>query len=237
MSEEPGGVDAVGGRLEVGRRTVRPRCQTAKPAQAASARYPGVPVVTYINTSAAVKAESDVCSTSANAVAVVESLGVPRVIFLPDEYLAKYVASKTPVEIIWWSGHCEVHERFTAREIESIREDYPGTVILSHPECPPDVLDVSDFVGSTTAMIGYVADRKPERVEIITECSMSDNVAANFPEVSFVRPCNLCPHMKRITLPKILTALETMSPQIEIAPDVAARARIAVERMVQAGRD
>jgi quinolinate synthase len=200
-------------------------------------RYPGVPVVTYVNTSAEVKAESDVCCTSANAVAVVESLGVPRVIFLPDEYLARYVASKTGVEIIWWNGHCEVHERFSARDIESIREDHPGTTVLAHPECPPDVLAVADFVGSTTAMIGYVEERRPARVAMITECSMSDNVAARFPELEFVRPCNLCPHMKRITLPKILTALETLAPQIEIEPAIAERARLAVERMVLVGRN
>jgi quinolinate synthase len=200
-------------------------------------RYPGVPVVTYVNTSAEVKAESDVCCTSANAVAVVESLGVPRVIFLPDEYLARYVASKTPVEIIWWNGHCEVHERFSARDIESIREDHPGTTVLAHPECPPDVLAAADFVGSTTAMIGYVEERRPAKVAMITECSMSDNVAARFPELEFVRPCNLCPHMKRITLPKILRALETLSPQIEIERGVAERARLAVERMVLVGRN
>jgi quinolinate synthase len=200
-------------------------------------RYPGVPVVTYVNTSAEVKAESDICCTSANAVAVVESLGVPRVIFLPDEYLAKYVASKTPVEIIWWDGHCMVHERFSARDIESIREDHPGTTVLAHPECPPDVLAAADFVGSTTSMINYVAERRPAKVAMITECSMSDNVAIRFPELEFVRPCNLCPHMKRITLPKILTALEAMRPQIEIDAAVAERARLAVERMVLVGRN
>jgi quinolinate synthase len=210
---------------------------TAEDVRELRRRHPGVPVVTYVNTSADVKAESDVCCTSANAVAVVESLGVPRVIFLPDEYLARYVASKTPVEIIWWNGHCEVHERFSARDIESIREDHPGTTVLAHPECPPDVLAVADFVGSTTAMIGYVEERRPAKVAMITECSMSDNVAARFPDLEFVRPCNLCPHMKRITLPKILTALETLSPRIEIDQDVAERARLAVERMVLVGRN
>lgn len=198
-------------------------------------RHPGVPVVTYVNTSAAVKAESDICCTSANAVAVVESLGAPRVIFLPDEYLAHYVASQTSVEIIDWKGHCEVHERFTAREIASIREDNPGVTVLAHPECPPDVLAVSDFVGSTTGMLRFVEERRPQSVAMITECSMSDNVAGRFPEISFVRPCNLCPHMKRITLPKIARALERLEPQIDIAPEVAARARRAVERMVAIG--
>ena len=199
-------------------------------------RHPGVPVVTYVNTSADVKAESDICCTSANAVAVVESLGVPRVIFLPDEYLAAWVATRTAVEIISWKGHCEVHERFSASDIASIREDHPGTTVLAHPECPPDVLQVADFVGSTTAMIRYVAERKPASVAMITECSMSDNVAANFPQINFVRPCNLCPHMKQITLPRILASLQTMSPQIEIPAEIAQRARRAVERMVAVGR-
>ena len=199
-------------------------------------RHPGVPVVTYVNTSADVKAESDVCCTSANAVRVVESLGVPRVIFLPDEYLAHYVATKTSVEIISWKGHCEVHERFTARDIASIREGHPGTTVLAHPECPPDVLQAADFVGSTTAMIGYVAEQRPSSVAMVTECSMSDNVAARFPEIAFVRPCNLCPHMKRITLPGIQATLENLSPRIEIPQQIAARARRAVERMVAIGR-
>jgi quinolinate synthase len=205
---------------------------TARDVRELRARHPGVPVVTYVNTSAAVKAESDVCCTSANAVDVVESLGVPKVIFLPDEYLAAYVASKTAVEIVSWKGHCEVHERFSARDIASIREDNPTTVVLAHPECPPDVLAAADFVGSTTAMIGYVEERKPASVAMITECSMSDNVAVRFPEIDFVRPCNLCPHMKRITLPKIAAALRDNAPQIEIDPAIAERARRAVERMV-----
>jgi len=192
--------------------------------------------VTYVNTSAAVKAESDICCTSANAVAVVESLGAPRVIFLPDEYLAAYVASRTHVDIVSWQGHCEVHERFSARDIASIREDHPGTTVLAHPECPPDVLQAADFVGSTTAMIGYVEERRPSSVAMITECSMSDNVVSRFPDVAFVRPCNLCPHMKQITLPRILASLESLSPRVEVAPGVAERARRAVERMVAVGR-
>jgi quinolinate synthase len=201
------------------------------------ALHPGVPVVTYVNTSAAVKAESDVCCTSANAVRVVESLGVPRVIFLPDEYLGAYVASKTSVEIVTWRGHCEVHERFTGPEIAELRVLHPGIVVLAHPECPPDVLGVADFVGSTTAMLDYVKARKPARVAMITECSMAGNLIDAFPEIEFMQPCNLCPHMRRITLPKILRALETLQPQIEIAPEVASGARRAVERMTAIGRD
>ncbi len=203
-------------------------------------RYPGVPVVTYVNTSAAVKAESDICCTSANAVAVVESLGVDRVIFQPDEYLGRYVASQTDVEIILWKGHCEVHERFTGAELRSYRESYGGAAqgieILAHPECPPDVLAEADFVGSTAAMIQHVGQSRPRRVIMVTECSMSDNVAVEMPDVEFIRPCNLCPHMKRITLPKILRSLETMEHQVEVDPEVGARARQAVERMLALGR-
>jgi quinolinate synthase len=199
-------------------------------------RYPGAPVVTYVNTSAAVKAESDVCCTSANAVEVVESLKTDRVIFLPDEYLGRYVASRTKTEIILWKGHCEVHERFTGEEIEAYRRQHPDIAVLAHPECPPDVLEASDFVGSTSGLIRHLDAHRPRRVVLITECSMSDNVAVEFPETEFVRPCNLCPHMKRITLPKILRSLQDMEHRVEVEPDVAARARSAVERMLEVGR-
>ncbi len=195
--------------------------------------YPGVPVVTYANCSAEVKAECDICCTSANAVKIVESLGVPRVIFVPDEYLAKYVASQTDVEIIAWKGRCEVHERFTGDELRAVREIDPGVKIIAHPECPPDVLAEADFTGSTTGMINYVKDNQPKKVVMVTECSMSDNVAAETPGVEFVRPCNLCPHMKRITLPKILDSLVYLKVEITIDPDVAERARASVERMVE----
>jgi len=195
-------------------------------------RYPGVPVVTYVNTSAAVKAESDICCTSGNARKVIESLGVGRVIMLPDEYLAQNVAAETGVEIITWAGHCEVHERFTAAEIRELRAQHPGVIVLAHPECPPEVVAEADFAGSTAAMGSYVADRKPRRVVLVTECSMSDNVAIQHPDVEFVRPCNLCPHMKRITLPKIRQALELRQHEVTIDPALAARARLAVERML-----
>jgi quinolinate synthase len=195
-------------------------------------RYPGVPVVTYVNTSAAVKAESDICCTSGNAKKVIESLGVGRVIMLPDEYLAQNVAAETGVEIIAWAGHCEVHERFTAAEIRSLREQHPGVVVLAHPECPPEVVAEADFAGSTAAMIDYVGTKKPARVVLVTECSMSDNVAVEHPDIEFVRPCNLCPHMKRITLPKIRRALETMTHEVTIDPAVASGAWRAVERML-----
>jgi quinolinate synthase len=195
-------------------------------------RYPGVPVVTYVNTSAAVKAESDICCTSGNARKVIESLGVERVIMLPDEYLAQNVAAETGVEVIAWAGRCEVHERFTAAEIRELREQHSGLIVLAHPECPPEVVAEADFAGSTAAMGSYVADNKPRRVVLVTECSMSDNVAVQHPDVEFVRPCNLCPHMKRITLGKIRRALETMGPEVTVEPQVAARARRAVERML-----
>jgi quinolinate synthase len=196
-------------------------------------RYPGVPVVTYVNTSAEVKAESDICCTSGNAVKVVESLGTDRVLFLPDEYLANYVAGLTDVEIIAWKGHCEVHERFTPAEIGSYRAGVDGLVVIAHPECPPDVCDAADFVGSTAQMINHVRDKRPAKVLLLTECSMSDNVAAELPEIEFVRPCNLCPHMKLITLRKIRQSLETMRDEIHIDPALIAPARRAVERMLE----
>jgi quinolinate synthase len=198
-------------------------------------QYPGVPVVTYVNTSAEVKAESDICCTSSNAVQIVESLGAPRVIFLPDEYLGRWVASQTDVEIILWKGHCMVHERFTGPELREYRSGVPGIRIIAHPECPPDVLEEADFVGSTAGMIDWVKQKRPEKVVMITECSMSDNVAAEVPDVEFVRPCNLCPHMKRITLEKIRLSLENMQYVVEIPDEVADRARRAVQRMLDAG--
>lgn len=199
-------------------------------------RYPGVPVITYVNTSAEVKAESDICCTSGNAVKVVESLGVDRVIFLPDEYLAKYVATQTDVQIITWHGHCEVHERFSGDEIRRYRQGYDHLVVIAHPECPPDVLEAADFVGSTAQMIDFVQERRPPRVLMVTECSMSDNVAAEVPDVDFVRPCNLCPHMKRITLANIEQSLRTLEPRVEVPAAIADRARLAVQRMLDVGR-
>ena len=194
--------------------------------------YPGVPVVTYVNTSAEVKAESDICCTSSNAVRVVESLGVKRVILIPDEYLAKWVANQTSVEIIAWKGHCEVHERFTGEELRAYREADPGVKIIAHPECDQDVLQEADFTGSTSGMIKWVKDNQPSKVLLVTECSMSDNVAVEAPKVEFVRPCNLCPHMKRITLPKILDSLVFLKEEVTIDPAIAERARASVERMI-----
>jgi quinolinate synthase len=205
---------------------------TAADVRAMREAYPGVPVVTYVNTSADVKAECDITCTSSNAVRVVESLGAPRVILIPDEYLAKWVATQTKVEIIAWKGHCEVHERFTGEELRAYREADPGVKIIAHPECDQDVIEEADFTGSTSGMIKWVKDHQPSKVLLVTECSMSDNVAVEAPNVQFVRPCNLCPHMKRITLPKILESLVFLKEEVTIDPAIAEPARAAVERMI-----
>ena len=199
-------------------------------------QYPGVPVVSYVNTSAEVKAESYITCTSSNAVAVVESLGVDRVIFTPDQYLGKWVATQTDVEVILWEGSCMVHERFTGEEISDYKKSMGEIPVIAHPECPPDVLDVADYVGSTYGMIQWVQLNQPSQVMMITECSMADNVAESTPGTEYIRPCNLCPHMKRITLDNIRTSLETMTHRVEIGPDIANRARRAVERMLVIGR-
>ena len=198
--------------------------------------HPGTPVVTYVNTSAEVKAESDICCTSGNAVKVVESLGSERVIFLPDGFLGRYVASQTDVEIILWEGRCMVHDQFSGKELAALREQLPGIPVIAHPECAPDVLDQADFVGSTHGIINWVRERRPSQVMMLTECSMADNVAYELDDVEIVRPCNLCPHMKRITLDNIRTSLMTMKHEVVLDPDIAARARLAVERMLQVGR-
>ena len=198
-------------------------------------RHPGVPIVTYVNTSAAVKAESDICCTSGNAKKIVEALGVPKVIMIPDEYLARNIAAQTKVEIIAWKGHCEVHERFTVDDIRELRATHPGITVLAHPECPPEVVAEADFTGSTAAMTNYVGEKRPARVVLITECSMSDNVAVDNPQTEFVRPCNLCPHMKRITLPKILHALQTMTVEVEVDQEISVRAKKAIDRMLAVG--
>ena len=199
-------------------------------------KYPGVPVVTYVNTSAEVKAETDVCCTSGNAKHVVESLGTNKVIFLPDEYLAKNIAKETNVEIIAWKGRCEVHERFTAEEILAYKNQHKNIVVLAHPECSPDVVAVSDFSGSTAGMNNYVKNNQPQKVIMVTECSMSDNVAIENPNVEFIRPCNLCPHMKRVSLKKILDAIRYNQYQVEVNKDIINKARISIDRMLEIGR-
>ena len=199
-------------------------------------KYPGAPVVTYVNTNADVKAETDICCTSSNAVEVVEyaarEWNSDIVLFLPDQYLAKNVAAMTDVKIVTWAGACEVHERFTAEDIREIREGNPGVIVLAHPECPPDVLAEADFAGSTSGMSNYVKDKQPKNVVLITECSMSGNVALENPKVNFVRPCNLCPHMKRISLPAILRSLQTLEHKVEIDPEIIEKARKPIERMI-----
>lgn len=208
---------------------------TPEDVRALRAAHPGVPVVTYVNTSAAVKAESDICCTSGNAVRVIESLGVPRVIMIPDRFLAANVARQTGVEVIVHPGACEVHERFTPDDIRQVRADHPGITVLAHPECPPEVVDEADYAGSTAQMVNFVEAKRPLKVALITECSMSDNVAQAYPDLEFVRPCNLCPHMKRNTLGAIRHALETMTNEVTVPADVADRARLAVERMLAVG--
>jgi quinolinate synthase len=209
---------------------------TGKDVRLLKEKYPGVPVVSYVNTSAEVKSESDICCTSANAIQVVESLGTNKVIFLPDQYMAKYISTKTKVQIISWVGTCIVHERFSAQEINDVKKQNPGIKILSHPECSPEVIAVSDFTGSTSGMAKYVDKNQPEKVMLVTECSMSDNVQVNNPNVQFIRPCNLCPYMKTITLPKILDCLETEANEILIPEMISRKARKAVERMAAIGR-
>ena len=199
-------------------------------------RYPGVPVVTYVNTTAEVKAETDICCTSANAVQVVEAAaaeaGTDRVILLPDEFLARNVARQTDIKIIAWQGRCEVHERFDAADIAAVREAWPQAEILAHPECPHEVLELADFAGSTSAMTDYVVKRQPKQVVLITECSMADNITADAPGVEFVRPCNLCPHMKRISLDNIHQALLNEQFEVIIDREVSERARLSVQRMI-----
>jgi quinolinate synthase len=212
---------------------------TAGDVRALKAKHPGLPVVTYVNTSAAVKAESDVCCTSSNAVAVVEDIahewGVTSVIMIPDEYLARNAARRTQIGIVTWKGHCEVHERFTAADIRDFRAGNPGVAVLVHPECPPEVVAEADFAGSTFEMQKYIGAHRPKTAVLVTECSMSDNIAVEYREIEFVRPCNLCPHMKRITLPKILHALESLTVEVTVPEETAIRALRAVERMLAVG--
>jgi quinolinate synthase len=209
---------------------------TAADVQELKRRHPAVPVVAYVNTTVDVKAESTICCTSANAVEVVRSLHADRVIFLPDRYLAQYVGSQTDVEIIAWQGKCEVHERFTADDIRELRALFDGVDVLAHPECTAAVLGEADYVGSTSGMIRRLRERRPSCAALITECAMSDNVASELPDIRFVRPCNFCPYMRKITLPSVRRSLETLTHEVTIDPMVAGRARRAIERMLEVGR-
>jgi len=208
---------------------------TAADVRALRRRHPGVPVVSYINTSAEVKAESDACCTSANALQVVESMGCAQVIFVPDRYLGQYIAAQTTVELILWEGSCEVHEQFSAAQVRQTRERFAAQIV-AHPECTPEVLAEADFVGSTTAMAGWLRTHQPQNVALITECSMADNLKAEFPQIRFIQPCNLCPHMQRITLPNIYACLRDLQHEVTVDPLVAARARHALARMLAVGR-
>jgi quinolinate synthase len=199
-------------------------------------KFPGVPIVTYVNTSAEVKAESDICCTSSNALKIVESLESDTVLMIPDQFLARNIAKQTKKKILTWQGACEVHERFTANDIIKFRKAYPGAMVLAHPECPPEVCAEADFSGSTKALSDYVTQKQPKKVVLITECSMSDNISVNNPNVEFLRPCNLCPHMKRISLPKILNSLLTMTHEVTVDPVISARAKAAVDRMLEASK-
>ncbi len=205
---------------------------TAADVRGMKAQYPGVPVVTYVNTTAEVKAETDVCCTSGNAAKIIKSLNTDRVIMIPDKYLAANISKETGIEVITWDGRCEVHELFTPKEVNEFRDQNEGVVVIAHPECTPEVVEVADFSGSTAQMVDYIAEEKPEKVFMVTECSMSDNVSVEHPDVEFVKPCTICPHMKKINLSNILHSLRTMSHEIEVDPEIAERARLSVTRML-----
>ncbi len=210
---------------------------TAEGVEEMRRRYPGAPVVTYVNTTAEVKAASDICCTSSNAAQIVAALDADTIIMTPDQYLAQNIARDVPQKnIVWWEGSCIVHEQYSAQDLRDFREWNPGTRLIAHPECPPDVCDEADYSGSTSGIIKYVTDEKPEKALLITECSMASNIADQLPEVDFVGPCNMCPYMKKITLEKVLYSLDTMTGQIEVDPTVAEKARQAVERMIDLSR-
>ena len=195
-------------------------------------RFPGAPVVTYVNTSAEVKAVTDVCCTSGNALEVVESLDAEEIIFIPDQYLGKNVQRHTKKKLHLWPGSCMVHEKFTPADIRELRAVHPRLTVMAHPECPPEVVDEADYAGSTAQMISFIQKNRPSKIALITECSMSDNISVPFPDVEFIRPCNLCPHMKKITLPKVLDALRFGKPEVTVDPSLLAPARKAIEAML-----
>ncbi len=226
---------------------------TAEDVRKLKAQFPGVPVVTYVNTYADVKAECDICCTSSNAAAVVESLGTDTVIFLPDEYLAKNTAKETGKHIIFptrmppeqfdasldyqlvgWHGRCEVHEQFTVEDIENARRQFPDVLVLAHPECSPEVVEASDYSGSTTAMVQYVKQHKADKYLILTECAMGDNIAAENPDKEMLRMCSIrCPHMNEITLEDTRDALLHNRYVIDVPEDVRERAFRSVKRMIE----
>lgn len=210
---------------------------TAQGVATMRAKYPGALVVTYVNTTAEVKAASDICCTSSNAAQIVRAMDSDTVIMTPDKYLAQNIAMQVPEKnIVWWDGSCIVHERYTAKDIRDFREWNPGTRIIAHPECPPDVVSEADFSGSTSDIIDYVHREKPHKAMLVTECSMASNIADELPEVDFVGPCNMCPYMKKITFEKVLWSLHTMTGTVEVDAQIASKARVAVERMIDLSR-
>lgn len=201
------------------------------------AQYPGAPVVSYVNTTAAVKAASDICCTSANAAQIVAALPEHTIIMTPDQYLAQNVAKAVPQKnVVWWAGSCIVHEQYTPQDLRDFRSYHPGTKIIAHPECPPDVVAEADFSGSTAGMIDFVTREKPAQVMLVTECSMASNIADALPSVEFLGPCNMCPYMKMITLEKILWSLHAGTEEVMVDPALIDKARAAVERMIDLSR-
>jgi quinolinate synthase len=197
-------------------------------------KHPGVPVVVYVNTSAEVKAVADACCTSSNAVKVVESFDEPEILMLPDQHLANFVAARTSKKIRTWNGACEVHELFSPKDVSEIRQMYPGTHVLVHPECDVSVQQAADFVGSTAQLADYIAEHQPENVSLLTECTMSDNLKEKFPSISFVQPCSLCPHMRKINLESILKSLKHNLHVVEVDPQIIEAARKSLDRMLRA---
>ena len=196
------------------------------------AKYPGAPVVSYVNTTAEVKAASDICCTSANAVQIVDAMEGDTVIMTPDQFLAQNVAAESKKNVVWWAGSCIVHELYKAEDLRAYRESEPDLKIIAHPECTPEVVAEADYTGSTRGIVDWVHEHKPEKVMLVTECSMAANISDELPEVEFAKPCNMCPFMKKITLEKILWSLHTMREEVVVEPEIAAKAQLAVQRMI-----
>jgi quinolinate synthase len=200
------------------------------------AKYPGAPVVSYVNTTAEVKAASDICCTSANALQIVEAMDSDTVIMTPDQHLARNVAKQSTKRIVWWEGSCIVHEQYTAEEMRAYRAADPEVKIIAHPECTTEVTAEADFTGSTSGIIDWIDRERPKKALLVTECSMASNITDAFPDVAFQKPCNMCPYMKMISLEKVLWSLHTLSPEVVVPEEVAVPARRAVERMIELSR-
>lgn len=209
---------------------------TAEGVEEMRAKYPGAPVVSYVNTTAEVKAASDICCTSSNAVQIVNAMESDTVIMTPDQYLAQNVANESHKNVVFWPGSCIVHEQYTPQDLRDFRQWNPDVRLIAHPECPPNVVAEADFSGSTSGILKYVHEEKPKQAMLITECSMASNIADELPEVDFIGPCNMCPYMKKITLEKILYVLHTMEGQVEVDVQVADKARQSVQAMIDLSR-